>query len=132
MAAPIVTKPAKQTSVHGTAITPFQVEATESPTEYKATGLPTGLTIKPLTGKIEGTPTKKEVATVKLSALNESGESGEVPFEWAVGESTAEKEAKEKEEREAKEKAEKEAKAAKEKLIESEAQQASWSANAWW
>jgi hypothetical protein len=90
MAVPTVTKPGTQTSVKNTAITPFQVVASESPTEYKSSGLPAGLSIASSTGLISGTPTTVEKAKVKLSAKNGTGTSSEVEFEWVVNKDTEE------------------------------------------
>jgi Putative Ig domain len=95
MAVPVVTKPADQVSVNGTLATELAVVASNTPTSYKATGLPSGLSINAGTGKIKGTPTKVEVATVVLQAENGEGTSLEVSFKWTVNKSVAEEEAEE-------------------------------------
>jgi hypothetical protein len=87
MAAPVVTKPAKQTGHIGTVITPLTIVATETPTEISAAGLPAGLSIVKSgakIGEITGTPTTAETAKVKLSAKNGTGSAVEVEFEWEI------------------------------------------------
>lgn len=57
--------------------TPF---ATETPTSWSVTGLPTGLSLTSGTGKISGTPTVAGVSTVSLKATNASGDSAPMVF----------------------------------------------------
>lgn len=87
LVAPTVTKPAGQASNTGTAITPLQLAATESPTSYAASGLPTGLSLNTSTGAISGTPTALGTFTCKATATNSKGTSPEVEWSWTVSSS---------------------------------------------
>lgn len=71
---PVITSPASATVRAGTPFT-FNVVATNAPTGYAATGLPSGLTIDTGTGVISGTPAAgtANTYTVKLTATNASG-----------------------------------------------------------
>ena len=51
----------------------YLIPASNSPTSYKATGLPSGLSVNTTTGMISGTPTTAGTTTVSLTALNASG-----------------------------------------------------------
>ncbi|MBC8012080.1 MAG: putative Ig domain-containing protein [Burkholderiales bacterium] len=51
----------------------YQIAATQSPTSFGASGLPTGLGVNSATGLISGTPTTAGSASVTLSATNASG-----------------------------------------------------------
>lgn len=51
----------------------FQVAATGNPSSFQAIGLPTGLSINPVTGVIFGTPVVAGTSSVNLSATNASG-----------------------------------------------------------
>jgi len=53
---------------------------------YKATGLPTGLSINESTGKITGTPTVIEATKVKVKVENVLKETAETEFEWTIEE----------------------------------------------
>lgn len=70
--APVVTS---ATSAGGTVGTPFsyQITATNGPTAYGASGLPTGLSVNGTSGLISGTPTTAGTANVTLSASNTAG-----------------------------------------------------------
>ena len=59
----------------GTANIPFsyQITATNSPSGYNASGLPSGLTVNTGSGAITGTPAVSGVSTVSLSARNQYG-----------------------------------------------------------
>ena len=70
--APVITSAATATGQTGVAFT-YQVAATNSPTSFAATGLPSGLSINASTGLISGSPTAVGVSTVTLSAANASG-----------------------------------------------------------
>ena len=51
----------------------YQITASNSPTSYGATGLPSGLSVNTGTGLISGTPMAAGTSTVTLSATNSSG-----------------------------------------------------------
>ena len=70
--APVVTSAATAAAAQGTAFT-YQIAATNSPTSFGATGLPTGLTVGLATGLISGTPTESGIFAVNVSATNASG-----------------------------------------------------------
>ena len=70
--APVVTSAATASAQQGTAFT-YQITATNSPTSFGATGLPTGLTVDPATGLISGTPMENGAFAVNLSATNATG-----------------------------------------------------------
>lgn len=57
----------------GTAITPFSMSVTNSPTSYSATGLPSGLSINPTSGQISGTPSSAGSFTSTITATNAGG-----------------------------------------------------------
>lgn len=89
IALPVVTKPERQNSRKGESDS-LSVSSTGSPTEYKASGLPAGLSINATTGEITGTPTARGTSKVKLSTVNAGGTSASVEFEWEVIESVEE------------------------------------------
>jgi hypothetical protein len=51
----------------------YQIIASNTPTSYSATGLPSGLTVSTSTGKITGTPTAAGAKSVTIGATNSSG-----------------------------------------------------------
>ncbi|MDR3405971.1 MAG: putative Ig domain-containing protein [Chthoniobacter sp.] len=51
----------------------YQIAATNSPTSYNATGLPSGLSVNTSTGVISGTPAATGTSNVTMSATNASG-----------------------------------------------------------
>ena len=55
----------------------YQITATNSPTNFNATGLPPGLSVAFNTGLISGTPTADGVSSVLISAGNSGGTDGE-------------------------------------------------------
>ena len=63
------------TSISGTVSTSvsYTITASNSPTSYGATGLPTGLSINTSTGVISGTPTSSGTSNVAISAINAGG-----------------------------------------------------------
>ena len=69
---PVITSTGTATGTTGVAFS-YQIAATNSPTSFNATGLPTGLTINTGTGLISGTPSVVGVSTVSLSATNAGG-----------------------------------------------------------
>lgn len=73
--APSITSPLVAS---GTAFEAFsyQIEASNSPTSYDATGLPDGLTVDTATGLISGTPTVPGEYTINISATNADGTGG--------------------------------------------------------
>lgn len=60
----------------------WQPYATESPTSWSATGLPSGVSIDTSTGLVSGTPTSRGVAIASIVATNAHGDSAPllVPF----------------------------------------------------
>lgn len=51
----------------------YQIAATNGPTAYAATGLPTGLSLDTATGRISGTPSAAGTWNISLSATNANG-----------------------------------------------------------
>lgn len=51
----------------------FSITASESPTSYAATGLPSGLSVNTVTGLISGTPVAAGTSVVSVSATNAGG-----------------------------------------------------------
>jgi PKD repeat protein len=71
-AAPAITSATTASGTVGTSFS-YQITATNSPTSFGATGLPTGLSVSSTTGLISGTPTAAGSSTVTLSATNAGG-----------------------------------------------------------
>jgi PKD repeat protein len=71
--APIFTSPTSTTGTVGTPFVTYLITATGQPTAYTATGLPPGLTLNPVTGAINGTPTTAGTSVVTLTATNANG-----------------------------------------------------------
>jgi uncharacterized repeat protein (TIGR01451 family) len=69
---PVITLSGASTGDQGVAFN-YQISASNSPTSYSATGLPTGLSINTTTGKITGTPTVSGTFSVTLNAINGAG-----------------------------------------------------------
>ena len=70
--APAITSTNTASGTVGSAFS-YQIAATNTPTNYAATGLPGSLSLNTATGLISGTPTTAAVSTVTLSARNSSG-----------------------------------------------------------
>jgi hypothetical protein len=70
--APAITSATTASGTVGHAFS-YQITATNSPTSYGATGLPSGLSINTATGLISGTPASAGTSTVMLSATNIGG-----------------------------------------------------------
>ncbi|MCX6951195.1 MAG: putative Ig domain-containing protein [Verrucomicrobia bacterium] len=69
---PVVTSVHSATGTVGTAFS-YQIGATNSPTSYAVSGLPSGLTLNSATGAITGTPSASGTFPVTLSATNANG-----------------------------------------------------------
>src|SRR5262249_3150661 len=70
--APVITSSTSATGTVGSAFS-YQIVASNSPTSFNATGLPSGLSINTTSGLISGTPVAAGTATVVLSATNSGG-----------------------------------------------------------
>lgn len=70
--APVITSSTAVTVQVNVAMT-YQIVATNAPTTYGATGLPTGLSINNSTGQISGIPTATGVSSVTITATNATG-----------------------------------------------------------
>ncbi len=64
---------ANLTAFVGVPISTVSLSATNTPTAYAASGLPSGLTLNPANGQITGAPTVAGTYTVNLSAANSAG-----------------------------------------------------------
>ena len=69
---PLVTSSATATATVGSAFS-YQITASNAPTSYSATGLPSGLTINTTSGLISGTPTAAGTFSITVSATNADG-----------------------------------------------------------
>lgn len=69
---PVINSPGTASGQVGTAFN-YQLTATNSPTSFAASGLPSGLGVNTATGLISGTPIALGSSTVSLSATNSSG-----------------------------------------------------------
>ena len=70
--APVITSSSSATGTTGAAFS-YTITASNSPTSFNATGLPSGLTINTGTGVISGTPSATGVSSVSISATNAGG-----------------------------------------------------------
>ena len=87
-----VTNPGEQSGTVGTAVT-LPITATDindtGGINYRATGLPPGLTIDPATGVITGTPTAGGASTVTVVATDIDFGAGQAVFGWNVARLTS-------------------------------------------
>ena len=83
-----VNNPGTQNNKVGDTVS-FKLTATggTGPYTWKATGLPTGLTISKTSGRIHGTTTTAGVFTVTGTATDSTGAKGSTSFTWNVGQS---------------------------------------------
>jgi hypothetical protein len=73
--APVITSATTASGTYGSSITTYTIAATNSPTSYGATGLPSGLSVNTSNGQITGTPTDRTGSpySVTISATNAGG-----------------------------------------------------------
>jgi Putative Ig domain len=69
---PVITSATTASGTVGVAFS-YQITATNNPTSFNATALPTGLTVNTTTGVISGTPTTAGTYSVTISATNAGG-----------------------------------------------------------
>jgi hypothetical protein len=79
---PVITSGGTANATMGTAFS-YQIAATNSPTSFGASGLPSGLTVNTASGLISGTPAAAGTSNVTLSATN-SGGTGSAPLTLTV------------------------------------------------
>ncbi len=70
--APVISSATTATGTASASFT-YQITASNSPTSYAATGLPTGLTVNTTTGAITGIPAAAGVSNATISATNAAG-----------------------------------------------------------
>ncbi len=70
--APAISSATSASGTVGSAFT-YVISASNSPTSFNATGLPTGLSVNTASGVISGTPTTAGTSSVSLSATNAGG-----------------------------------------------------------
>ena len=74
VASPVISSALTASATYGVASTTYTITASETPTSFNATGLPTGLTVNTTTGEITGTPTVAPGSfNVTISATNIGG-----------------------------------------------------------
>jgi len=69
---PVIVSPATFSATQGVAFS-YKISATNSPKEFGASGLPSGLTVNATTGQISGVPATVGNSTVTLTATNSGG-----------------------------------------------------------
>ncbi|MEP7154133.1 MAG: fibronectin type III domain-containing protein [Betaproteobacteria bacterium] len=69
---PVITSPAAANGTNGVAFS-YQISATNNPTSFSASGLPTGVSVNTGNGAISGTPTVGGVFSATISATNAGG-----------------------------------------------------------
>jgi hypothetical protein len=83
-----VANPGSQSGSVGSAISPLQINATDSASgqslTYTATGLPAGLSISASSGVITGTPSAAGTFNVTVTATDSTGASGSAAFTWSI------------------------------------------------
>ncbi|MGO9516627.1 MAG: Ig-like domain repeat protein [Candidatus Korobacteraceae bacterium] len=85
-APPVITSSDAASATDGTAFS-YQIVATNLPTSFTASGLPTGLTVSTTSGLISGTPSETGTFYVALSAVNSFG-TGTATLTLSVGNQT--------------------------------------------
>ncbi len=72
----------------GVPVSGITIGASNSPTNFSATGLPTGLTINAASGAITGTPSVNGVITSEVTATNGNGNSAVTPLIFTIAASS--------------------------------------------
>jgi hypothetical protein len=86
-ASPVITSSTSASGSVGSAFS-YQITASNSPTSFSASGLPSGLSVNTTTGAITGTPTATGTSTVTIGATNANG-TGSAPLTLTISAGSA-------------------------------------------
>lgn len=82
--APVISSMLTASGTYGSAISTYTITASNSPSSYSASGLPSGLSVNTSNGQITGTPTTSGTFNVTIGATNAGG-TGSATLVFTIG-----------------------------------------------